>query len=438
MKTGDENFDDFLRSKMAEESFAFNEAQWQKASSMLDDARPKKKRVLFWVITSTAFSLSVLAVVFYPTTKQTPATTHTTAAQHVAEPMVQLQKIKEQTTPAKQVGKQNPLAQLPVATTTASTKLKQPMAVKQKRVTPTLLQGKPNQPRISTLAVSTNRATNNQVQPPSITPAPSLTTAEDAVELTTMPIAQHENTTTPLPDLTTENLKRVELSTQWATALFEQTPELTLGNHQVVQSLSNNKSTFAIKPNLFVEGGLTWFNTAALNNSSLGTHLGLTYAFTLQGRFSMGVGLGYTQLNQTNGTRYYSTTSYGFGEQKKITGIKTVRLDYVELPLTVYYAISPKHGIFAGGALLYIVNSIDYKKNPEDITFNQKTSRYYQAYRPFDVQALLGYQYWLGAKAKVSATYQYGLMDITDNAAFKRNEHHANKGIKLTVGYQLY
>ncbi|TAE86260.1 MAG: hypothetical protein EAY81_05765 [Bacteroidetes bacterium] len=438
MKTGDEKFDDFLRSKMAEESFAFNEAQWQKASSMLDDARSKKKRMLFWITASILFTLVLSAVIFYPSMKQTPATTITMATQHTAEPVLQPQKLQGRTTPIKQVSKQKPLAQLPIAVTPASSNQKKPMDVKLKQVTPTPSHGKPNQPTESSSSASTNRAANNQLQPPLSTNVPLLNAAENTAELTTVPTAQDENSPHSLPDLTTENLKRVQLSTLWAAALFEQTPKLTLGNHQVMQPSFKQPSTIAIKPNLFVEGGLTWFNTATLNTPSLGAHLGLTYAFPLQGRFSMGVGLGYTQLNQTNGTRYYSTTSYGFAEQKKITGIKTVRLDYVELPLVVHYAISPKQGLFAGGSMLYIINSIDYKKNPEDITFDQKTSRYYQAYRPFDVQALFGYQYWVKSNIKISASYHYGLLDITDNAAFKRNDYNANKGFRIAVGYQLY
>lgn len=438
MKTDDENFDDFLKSKMAEESFAFNEQDWQKASGMLDNARPKKKRLLFWVVTSTLFTGVVLAVVVYQISKQTPllSANNRIATQH---PLEQSPKTIRSATPVKQISKINQLAQPAVTVESASiTNPKHPVAVKSKQVTPNLLHNKPSQSTVNTVGSITSKDANTYLQVPSITSKPLLIPTEKVAEFVTPSTAEQEISTLPWPELTNENLKRIELSTHWATALFEQTPLLTKDNHHFIQHPTKLTSTINGAPNLFIEGGLTWFNTKALNTSSLGAHLGLTYAFPLQGRFSMGVGLTYAQLNQTTGTRYYSTTSYGFGEQKKITGLKTVRLDYLELPLTIHYAISPKQGVFAGAALLYIVNSIDYKKNPEDITFDQKSSRYYQAYRPFDVQALLGYQYWVRSNIKISASYHYGLTDITDNAAFKRNDYNANKGFRLAVGYQLY
>jgi hypothetical protein len=436
MKTDDENFDDFLKSKMTEESFTFEEQYWQKASAMLDEARPKKNRFFLWIAIGFVLSFTLAAIAFKATinntlpkqlTQQTPVSSPTPTT--LSNTTVQ----KELTSPGK-----------PIPTALVSNK---PMAFAQPPV-----QGKqPTNPATFVLPKSTYTIKPSQN---SRTKAVKSTKKSPASPNTNSPFTPAEKPTSsnevllatnkeaePIPsDLPVEEINSISLESHWVSSLFNHQPLLTPAERLLLQTpQANNQSKPAyVRNNLFVEAGVNWFNTNQLNAEDLGAHVGLSYAFPVRKKLGMSIGLGYTQLHQSTGTRYYATVSYGFSEQRKTTGIKTVQLDYVELPVLVNYAITPKQGVFAGASLLYILRSSDYKKNDGDLTFDTKTANYFKAYQPIDAQMILGYHCWLSTKVRLSASYHYGLVDITQNAAFKRDENNTNKGIRFTIGYQLF
>lgn len=436
MKTDDEQFDDFLKSKMTEESFTFEEQYWQKASGLLDEARPKRKRFFVWIVSGFVLSVT-LAAIAYKATENKHLPKQTVQQTPVSSPASTA--LKNTTFQPGLTDKHTPDPQTSISYQSTAP------------VQPSIKENLLKNSAAPVLPKSSYANKSVQHQKTAFAPAeksaalhttenPSSTLPEKPTLVNQMPLALANEDDLTSPDLQVKEIKQVSLQAHWAFSLFNQQPVLTPVERIFPQNAtvgSKSKPAF-VQNNLFVEAGLNWFNAKQINTEDLGAHIGLSYAFPLRKKLGMSIGLGYTQLHQSTGTRYYATVSYGFGEQRKTTGIKTVRLDYAELPVLVNYAITPKQGVFAGASLLYVLHSIDYKKNDGDLTFGTKTANYFKAYQPIDAQLILGYHCWLSPKIRLSAGYHYGLTDITQNTAFKRDEKNKNKGFRFTIGYQLF
>jgi hypothetical protein len=187
---------------------------------------------------------------------------------------------------------------------------------------------------------------------------------------------------------------------------------------------------------LALEGGINWSNPQP-SFSSFNTQIGLRYYRYISPKIALSTGLTYARIHQHLPARSYANTDYDFGKKASAIRITTQRLDYIELPVSVLYQFKPKHSITAGIAVGYVIQSSD---KVEDQTIGTVSNQhgYLTAINRWDTQLMLGYQYQLTPSVWMRTSCHMGLMDISNNAAFKQSETHTNKGLRLTLGYKIF
>lgn len=186
-----------------------------------------------------------------------------------------------------------------------------------------------------------------------------------------------------------------------------------------------------------VEAGVNMYNPGNedILNSVKG-HVGIRYYRFVGPQFALSTGLTYAMQHQNLPGRSFASTDYDFGKNSSTTTITTQRLDYIELPVSALYQLTPSHSLTAGATFGYVIQSYDKLTDMSGNTSHQKG--YLNAINRWDTQLDLGYQYTITPQFWIRTSVHMGLMDISDNTLFKQNETNTNKGIRVTLGYKVF
>lgn len=193
---------------------------------------------------------------------------------------------------------------------------------------------------------------------------------------------------------------------------------------------SRSKGFFAI------EGGLNSYNPSADFAQSLNFHTGLRYYRFLSPKFAMSTGVTYARLQQNMDARVISSVEYSFGQNMNQTKISTLRLDYIEIPLSAYYNIKGTHYVQAGASIGYAIQSSDFVESNGNK--GKSDNGYMDGINKLDIQLNVGYTCIIQNRYTLSAGYYQGLMDVSKNGSFNSDKTDRNSGIRLTVGYKLF
>lgn len=195
---------------------------------------------------------------------------------------------------------------------------------------------------------------------------------------------------------------------------------------------SSNRS----KGFLTIEGGVNSYNNTSNPGQSFNLHGGLRYYRFLSPKFALSSGVTYSRLQQNLDAQKVQRVDYSFGQTLSETKITTVRLDYIEVPVSVYYAVKGNHFIQAGAAVGYAIQSSNIIESEGNRS--EKENGYLSGINKLDMSMNVGYACMIKNKYTFSATYHVGLRDITNNGSFSAAKADYNSGIRLTVGYKLF
>ncbi|MES2558893.1 MAG: porin family protein [Bacteroidota bacterium] len=187
---------------------------------------------------------------------------------------------------------------------------------------------------------------------------------------------------------------------------------------------------------LAIEGGLNSYNHTSDFAQSFNFHAGLRYYRFLSPTFAVSSGLTYSRLQQNLDTRVFRNVDYSFGQQTSETKISTLRLDYIEIPVSAYYNLKGNHFVQAGATLGYALQSHDLVESNGNK--GQSDNGYMDGINKMDVQLNVGYACLIQNRYTLSATYHMGLTDVSKNAAFHSDKTDRNSGLRLTIGYKLF
>jgi hypothetical protein len=193
----------------------------------------------------------------------------------------------------------------------------------------------------------------------------------------------------------------------------------------------------AQKSFIAVEAGINAYNpgNSGIWNSVNG-QLGIRYYRFINPKLAFSTGLTYARLHQNLPGRAFESTDYDFGKTAASVNITTQRLDYIELPVSALYQLTPKHSLTAGISLGYVIQSAD--KVTDEAGKQSHQNGYLNGINRWDTQFNLGYQYSISQNIWIRTSYHMGFMDISDNTLFKQAETHTNKGLRLTLGYKIF
>lgn len=194
------------------------------------------------------------------------------------------------------------------------------------------------------------------------------------------------------------------------------------------------------KNSLSVEAGLNYYNNGAHWYTPVNFHCGLLFSRYVSPRVSLHTGVLYTRINQDLPVRNFSATDYTFGALPVAITIRTNRLDYIEIPLSIGFNITPKHMVSAGASYFYLLQSADLVTTYDATgsSKEQKDNGHVSVFSTDDIQAHFSYRYIFNRYLYASAGYYMGLTDITNDARYGIRKQDKNSGLRLSIGFNLW
>jgi hypothetical protein len=110
-------------------------------------------------------------------------------------------------------------------------------------------------------------------------------------------------------------------------------------------------------------------------------------------------------------------------------------LDYIEVPISLRYYVSPSQSFQAGISFMYVINSSEVLKTSRDNELGNEEVSLLSNFRThvndFDYQLQFKHNYLIGKKLMLNSAFYYGLNNISKNDG-------NNIGLRLGLGYQLF
>jgi hypothetical protein len=188
-----------------------------------------------------------------------------------------------------------------------------------------------------------------------------------------------------------------------------------------------------------------WNNHGKTDAQGFNPVVGFNYYNYLTDKLAVSFGAQYTSVSHLNYTSVTSQTiRYNLGEENAVTVITPQKVHYLAIPVKLNYMINTSNAIGIGCNVAYML-TVDSKEetyterlNRRDDYKSFKTSDYTEGFAAFDTQLSLFYRRKIYKNLSVNAEIIYGLTDIKNNSFFNSSVVERNKGIKLTLHYNLF
>ncbi len=225
---------------------------------------------------------------------------------------------------------------------------------------------------------------------------------------------------------------------------------------ETMQKQADSINTQAInkKMQLYAMLGLhanVGFKNSVSNPVNIGfaPYIGIGVQKQLTSNIGFASHIGFTYMNALNTEENYKSYRYSFGLDSVSTTIKHKKINQIQIPISMYYQIAPKHQLLTSIGINYNVSVLSTVKNeqfettinstglPGSLTTNkvtktQNTFAYADRFNPLDIFIQVGYSYMLSKKMNIQCVYQYGLLDATNNAML--NNTVSNRQSRLFIG----
>lgn len=204
-----------------------------------------------------------------------------------------------------------------------------------------------------------------------------------------------------------------------------------------------------VEDGIFYELGAAWLygwkNTSGRDARGLSPLAGINYMNRISNRLSLSFGIQYMQVrNLSASSRTSKESIYRYGEQSKVTTITPSTLHYLLAPLRLNYFIDNRSSFGAGVNLAYLLN-VEARVNTYDekpgSTENHKTYKqggYTEGVSWYDSQVALFYTRKIRHTLALKAEVFFGLTDIKQNNFFGLNYTERNSGAKITLIYYAF
>lgn len=463
-------FDDFLERKMQEKVFEEKDSYWEQARMLIDTDRQKlrRKKVFFWTGFSTVFcSTLVLSILLLDPAESTnnkqvatiaptgitAVTSPATATPESSAPVYAI----DGSAPSVQHETTTPVNDVPVTTNNIVSQPAQPVAAPAK---PDLIKPTANTETANDMPVAANpisgvskkaARTNTSSRNKNIDNTKQATANVITAQAT--PEVAAEPKEVPIPETVSKPVvsaaSKGSHPTMPVNAKHEDVQQITYSMPSLLALIPDSSYTeknIIIRPPvsyttpLYVslEAGITHYNAKGIFASEqTGAYAALNYTRFISSRIGFSGGIGFSMLKQ-NLNRSYVVKEYGFGEKVSRTSIRTMELDYLEIPLKMYYNVRGRHYIQAGATFAYLLQSQDRLVNPSEGKQDTRTSGFTKAILPYDVQLSVGYSVTFGERFMLNASYYYGLSDVSKNNLFRSQATDRNEGYRLGVSYKLF
>ncbi len=171
---------------------------------------------------------------------------------------------------------------------------------------------------------------------------------------------------------------------------------------------------------------------ARLTTKEIGFLAGLYFTYPLPGPLTLQVETDYRSINGYSIANQYEVISDGIlvNVETEITGF-----DVFDLKFISQLRLSTKSKVELGGSLSYLRPYMGFSMSGNS-TFSYRPQNS-DGITPFTYSLIVGYEYKLSPRFRLSARYNYGLKDISKNKWFDNNKIHRVSDLQLAVKYQF-
>lgn len=466
----EEKFKDHLKNQLDSKQFEFDEANWEKASKMLDE-RKKRRAIWPYFLLLGVFIGSGLTYVLLNTGK-TLSVTNAPSVEERSTNTKSIQSTTEETTSGIKPEAKKPLL---------VTKTKSVIAPREKVVFQQKNMSTTPQKKGIVIAPNTNgspiaqNASVNKSKEPLLNPETTAVSADitniqtgtatnsatsvekKEPENATFPaiVSSEEVSVTPVIDeaeTTAANQTSISATEKELPASSETVSPVVVSNQTVITQkvdsnvIQNNSSEELKNPILSIEAGASflfgWKSNS--NREAMGVNpvIGINYHNKITNDLDYSLGMQFTTIRHLSS---YSDTSkvttYKTGEESDVTVITPQTLFYLSLPFKVSKNFN-KNTFGLGANLAYLITA-----NSKVDTYHQSTSvseqttgnelGYTQGFSNYNFELTALYRRRLYKNLSLNAEFVFGLTDLRNNAFFGATSTDRSSGFKLTLFYGL-
>lgn len=486
--SNEEKFKESLNQKLSEEKFEFDASNWAGAEALLD-ADKKGKRGLYYLIPFLLILTGFSTYIFWPMTNLNVSEKivnenkqlNLTVVESVDKTVATAAPLEKNSTPSPEKAsiikpiseKVNPKQDAnPIINNVKDVPLVN-------NINPTANPQIINEPLSNEQNTSINSSTNQN----NLTPQKNETTQTILSSISpNTPVIQNESGKTELavvkenpaielstPPVTNTIQNEIEVSTKKVSPeIINSTNELTetisaltptIALNAVVDTAKNSSlvnseavnSTLVPIPSsfLFLELGtnynLGWKNSSNIDAHGFNPMFGVFFQSMIVQNFGFSFGMQYSSVgNLSFSSKTSKVTRYGLGEESNVTIITPSKIHYVYVPFKITYEYKEKNVFTLGYNLGYLLN-VESKVETynEHFTHNDnyksyKTGGYTEGFGIFDSQIAAGYRRKLYKDFWMNAEVFMGLTDIKNNTFFESNVFERNKGLKISLMYNIF
>ena len=219
-------------------------------------------------------------------------------------------------------------------------------------------------------------------------------------------------------------------------------------NKKIIEKLQNKETLLDYRFAGIILGSAVsqgFTNTGESKSSiSANTVIGVNYENAITRKFKLITNILYYNKTNLNSKIAVVFIDYDFGVFKEEITIKSDKLQFLEIPILLEYAINEKHFIAFGGSFSYLLNANSTVFTKKTDYFNNTTEEkleklgYVNGFEKVDYAVLISYQCALTNRLKAILRFNYGFKDMTKNDYFNNNMNDKNMNIKFLISYNLY
>lgn len=427
MKQEDELFDEFLRKKGNDANIQFAESDWLAAKDMIagDRLQKKNRKRFFLFFLSMLFIAFISAITWNHVMPLNAADNNATTAASSSDPSASTNNTAANTTSSSNTPGNN--------NTITNTQDKNNISIADNdsqnpgmQQTPVNVNDYKTRPDKTKTVANRSNTGNLQSSKQKRLTAAALTNGNKA-ELAT-PAEKEELIAEQISDyLLMDSKKLAGFNVQLNTC------DTCVKEQSIAYKIYKKQKQHA-QQKVWLEAGLTYYNPNNAWYNPIDFYGGLRYQYFLGANTFLSSGVFYSRINQNQQERIITEKTYSFGVTEDIKKLRTTRLDYIEIPLTVGYCITPKHNVQAGFSFMYVIESAEVLKTILTNEGNREKTVYLNGYRnhvnDIDWQINLSYQYYLRHNWLINTGFYYGLTNVT---ATDNN----NIGLRLGGAYKF-
>jgi len=187
-----------------------------------------------------------------------------------------------------------------------------------------------------------------------------------------------------------------------------------------------------------------WTNNTTKEAIGFNAVFGISVSHQFAKKWSISIGMQYNSLAHLSYSNFTSNNlQYDLGYNQTKTIITPTMLYYLAVPIKLQYLFNEKNSVSFGVNTLYLLNTNSKIETYTESTFGAPVysvstkKGYMDGFSTWDLQPALAYRRRIVKCLSVNAEVYYGLMDLKNNAVFGLIKSEHNSGFKLTLSYNF-